>query len=117
MRPAWEVTARRYHEDEAFSKWTNAFLSYADLGIQGVEFKPTGQSMAPPEPYFIHSGDKGATVQLSFWNESNGTRQLFNMLARLSEVLREGKLAVVDELGASLHPSLVRAVPRFTTRT
>ena len=50
------------------------------------------------EPYFIHTGDEGVTARFGFPDESQGTRRLFGMLVPLYEVLRDGQLALVDEL-------------------
>jgi hypothetical protein len=129
-----EVTARLCHENPAFRKWVNAFLRHADLGILEVEIEVTEFKVEMPyaergpdgsvvhsvrdevaehhSPYFVHSGDEGFTAKFNVSAESHGTRRLFGMLAPLFEVIRDGQLAVVDELSASLHPSLVRQIIR-----
>ncbi len=130
----WEETARLCHEDRSFHKWVNEFLQHADLGIQDVHIEVIEQETRRPvsdhttdgmmvitlkeftgerhDPVFVHSGDEGVTARFGLSNESHGTRRLFAMLAPLYEVLRDGELAVVDELSASLHPSLVRELIR-----
>jgi hypothetical protein len=130
----FEIAARRCHQDELFRSWANAFLRHADLGIQGVETEvievksgrpsykqsPDGSTVSLVEevtrefhhPYFVHSSDQGFTARLGLSSESQGTRRLFAMLPPLYEVLNEGQLALVDELSASLHPSLVRELIR-----
>jgi uncharacterized protein len=130
----WEKTARLCHQDRSFHEWVNAFLRHADLGIQEVQIEVIEQKTRRPvsdhstdgmriitlgefpeerhEPVFVHSGDDGVTARFSLSNESDGTRRLFAMLAPLYELLRDGGLAAVDELSASLHPSLVRELVR-----
>ena len=63
-------------------------------------------------PYFVHSGEEGVNSRFAFWEESHGTRRLFDMLVPLCEALIGGEVAVLDELSASLHPSLVREIIR-----
>jgi uncharacterized protein len=130
----WGITARRCLEDVAFRTWVNGFLAHADLGIQGVEVEVIEEKSRRPvrrvsedgsvltsaeevthvhhEPYFVHHGDEGLTARFGLPDESQGTRRLFGMLVPLYETLRDGRLALVDELSASLHPSLVREVIR-----
>ncbi len=126
----FESAARRCHEDESFRQWLTAFLRHADLGIQGLEIDmmevktgrpiyrggtlPTVEEFVQNhyEPRFLHAGDGETTERFGLENESQGTRRLFAMMPYFFEILREGQLAVIDELGASLHPSLVREIIR-----
>jgi hypothetical protein len=125
------VTARRCHEDPAFRGWVSDFLRHADLGIGGLEVLPRGrglvidlsrptgttpalggpetQSATVYEPRFLHKGERVRDlVPLSYKDESAGTQRLFCLLAPWYDVLRHGGVALVDELGASLHPLMTR---------
>lgn len=54
--------------------------------------------------------------ELPFSSESDGTRKLFAALPVILLALKEGRLLIVDELDAKLHPKLLRYVIRlFTT--
>ena len=57
---------------------------------------------------FIHGDD--ADVHLEEEDESTGTVRLFSLAGTLYDVLRHGKVLSFDEIGTSLHPSLVRSV-------
>ncbi len=58
-------------------------------------------------PVFRHDTATGsATFELH--EESHGTQRLYGLIAPLLEVLRNGRILVVDELDRSLHPLLVR---------
>lgn len=58
-------------------------------------------------PVFKHTAPKGsATFELM--DESTGTQRLFSLAAPVLDVLRDGRILLVDELDASLHPLLVR---------
>src|SRR5262249_48916875 len=120
-----DVAARLCHNDSTFHSWVDAFLLHADLGIQGIEIGVTedgaGSTVSQRKlegseedhvPYFIHNGEQSVEARFSLWDESDGTQQLFDMLVPLYEVLREGELAISDDLSASLHPSLVRELIR-----
>lgn len=55
------------------------------------------------------------TYPLAFSNESDGTRKLFASLPVILLALREGRLVIIDELDAKLHPKLLRYVIRMFT--
>jgi uncharacterized protein len=58
-------------------------------------------------PVFEHSSSNGsATFELH--EESGGTQRLFALIAPLLDVLKNGRVLVVDELDSSLHTLLVR---------
>lgn len=101
------------------------FLSSADIGISNVEavqrktmhtqfvIKEGGVAQASPVesdvlvPIFEHSTKKGkAKFELS--DESQGTQRLYWLIAPFLDVLKNGRILVVDELDASLHTLLVR---------
>lgn len=129
-----QTTARRCSEDLDFLSWTKKFLAHADLGIQEVEIEvaeeksPLTEWQLGPnrtfvkserefvntyyDPHFVHHGEGRGTARFRLPDESQGTRRLFSMLVPFYETLREGRLALVDELGASLHPSIVREIIR-----
>lgn len=47
---------------------------------------------------------------LSFQNESDGTKKMFASLPVLMTSLTEGRLVIIDELDAKLHPKLLRYI-------
>ena len=53
--------------------------------------------------------------ELPFSSESDGTRKLFAALPVILMALKEGRLVIVDELDAKLHPKLLRYVIRLIT--
>lgn len=63
----------------------------------------------------------GKVYELKFSDESNGTKKLIGVLPVLLLALREGRLVIIDELDAKLHPKLLRYViamfknPRLNT--
>lgn len=100
-----------------------AFMAAADISIDEistaqrkgvhVQFNPTVAPHTIQEerefkvPVFKHTAPKGsATFELT--DESTGTQRLFSLAAPVLDVLRDGRILLVDELDASLHPLLVR---------
>lgn len=52
----------------------------------------------------------GKNYELKFMDESDGTQKLIAVLPVLLMALREGRLVIIDELDAKLHPKLLRYV-------
>ncbi|MBX9572168.1 MAG: ATP-binding protein [Candidatus Obscuribacterales bacterium] len=108
--------------------YVRQFLSVADIAIENIELKSvpvqsfqfdaaTGQLSNSREdlmlPVFSHSTEEGsATFELS--EESHGTQRLFALAGPLFEIMKNGRVLIVDELDKSLHPLLVRhLIDRF----
>jgi hypothetical protein len=128
-----DATAELCNNDKTFREWATRFLRHADLGIQDLlvdvtkerglasSARRSDESTSEPgvvptqelyEPYFIHSGGGGFKARFGLFDESQGTRRLFDMLIPLHTLLVDGQVAILDELGSSLHPSLVRELIR-----
>ena len=58
-------------------------------------------------PQFVHTTESGP-VRFELHEESMGTQRLFQMAAPVLDVLKNGRVMVVDELDGSLHTLLVR---------
>lgn len=101
------------------------FLASADISISDIKAVPRkgvrAQVLMPAGglaqvnrvegeflfPVFEHRTSKGeASFELE--EESEGTRRLFGLAAPVLDVLREGRVLVVDELDSSLHTLMVR---------
>lgn len=52
----------------------------------------------------------GKTYEMDYHFESEGTKKLFVLLPYILLALKEGRLAIIDELDAKLHPKLLRYV-------
>lgn len=100
-----------------------AFMAAADISIddistaerKGIQFQfnlhNSPQTVQEEHefkvPVFKHSAPNGsATFELM--EESTGTQRLFSLAAPVLDVLNSGRILLVDELDASLHPLLVR---------
>lgn len=102
-----------------------SFLASADISITSIKAVPRkgvrAQLLIPPGgiaqvnrvegeflfPVFEHRTSKGS-ANLELEEESEGTRRLYGLTAPVLDVLREGRMLVVDELDSSLHTLMVR---------
>jgi len=133
-----EFTARRSLEDKKFHSYVKQLLFLADLGIQdfAIEEKASADDvpviLSADTPALSETGDgqtaprnnkqyevtmrHGALggsptdVSLPFGFESLGTQRLFAMAGPIIDTLEHGYSLFVDELDASLHPILMRAI-------
>jgi len=88
-----------------------------DLGIQGVDVREIevtdseGKPVKVRMPYCHHVGaDKAQKFDMHLYRESSGTQGVFVLLSRLLPVLRNGGVAVIDELEAELHPHMLNPI-------
>jgi AAA15 family ATPase/GTPase len=76
-------------------------------------FQPGGVAQAQQEegevmfPIFEHRTETGS-AKFELHEESDGTQRLFSLAAPVLDVLKHGRVLVVDELDRSLHTLLVR---------
>lgn len=116
-------------QTEAGKRAVRDFLASADISISDVVSVPRSgshhQILIGPDgpkfsreereiimPQFVHKTAHGsATFELH--EESEGTQRLYSLIAPVLEVLKHGRLLIVDELDRSLHPLLVRRLVRM----
>lgn len=69
------------------------------------------------EVYTKHRLTDGSIKELKFIEESSGTRKIFSILPVILNAIDKGKLLIIDELDAKLHPVLLqRIIELFTER-
>lgn len=65
--------------------------------------------------FFVFHNIDGKQYSLPFVYESEGTKKLFSILPLFLVAINEGRLVVVDELDAKLHPKLLRYIVSLFT--
>lgn len=105
------------------------FLTSADISIsdvlsvprqgfhQQIMFGPEGPKFSREDreilmPQFVHKTEHGS-ASFELHEESQGTQRLYALAAPVLDVLKNGRLLIVDELDSSLHPLLVRRLVRM----
>lgn len=89
------------------------YLKRMDLGLdnivlkeQEVVEKETGERKKEFMPYGVHKCD-GKRFRVPFYMESSGTQACYYFILSLIIALRNGGVAVIDELDSDLHPNMV----------
>lgn len=111
-------------QTEAGKRAVRDFLVSADISIsdvvsvsrqgfhQQIMFGPEGPKFSREDreilmPQFVHKTEHGS-ASFELHEESQGTQRLYALAAPVLDVLKNGRLLIVDELDSSLHPLLVR---------
>ncbi|MCR4646663.1 MAG: ATP-binding protein [Oscillospiraceae bacterium] len=90
--------------DEASKQQLLDLLMDVGITISGIQFENDDDHV---DILFEHTVNN-RTYQLHLAEESDGTQKLFNVLPLVIIALTEGRLLVLDELDAKLHPKLLR---------
>lgn len=77
-----------------------------DMGIDIEDYRFDKEE----KELFLKRTIKGKPYELSLSEESDGTRKLIAALPSILIALQEGRLVIIDELDAKLHPKLLRYV-------
>jgi len=84
-------------------------LNEMDINIAGIRpVKDTDGNIT--EIFTKHRLIDGSEFELSFDEESSGTRKLFGLLPFIMQCLKNGSLVIADEMDAKLHPKLLRYI-------
>jgi len=102
--------------EEPFLERFRAMLRNADIGIvdlRVIKSEPDDSSrrVRPPRFEFKHHADTN-DAWLPFQEESRGTQTLFRITLPILRAIQRGSTLVLDELEASLHPSLAEKIVR-----
>ena len=103
--PSTETVIQLLEQDSGLKAWVGKRIQSSDLGIQ--EFDISHSLMGVKGAYFKHYGLDEA-VGLHF--ESSGTKRLFHLLAQLYFALKNGAVAVLDEIDGDLHVDIAGEV-------
>jgi len=77
-----------------------------DMGIDIEDYRFDNEE----KELFLKRTIEGKPYELSLSEESDGTRKLIAALPAILIALQEGRLVIIDELDAKLHPKLLRYV-------
>lgn len=91
-------------KDESIKKRIIMFLNDMGIDITNYRFDTENQEL------YIKRVINGKEYELPFDSESDGTKKLIAALPMILLALMEGRLVIVDELDAKLHPKLLRYI-------
>lgn len=92
------------NENESFKKHFLNLLN--EMGIDVCDYRYDSEK----EDFLLTRKVNNVDYSLSLSKESAGTRKLFGSLPILMIALQTGRLAIIDELDAKLHPKLLRYI-------
>lgn len=77
-----------------------------DMGIDISDFRLDNAT----NNLFVSRNINKTKYEMDFVDESDGTQKLFSVLPYILFALQEGRLLIIDELDAKLHPKLLRYI-------
>jgi hypothetical protein len=94
----------KYLADQDLLQSFNAYVTRLDLGITEISgTKPTEDTQCPEVRYH----HRGMEKPMRPANESQGTRHFFRIFPVIFEALRDGGIAIIDEMDSSIHSLLL----------
>ena len=93
-----------FSDNDTFKQQILLFLNDMGIDITDYRFDKTERQL------YLKRKIEEKEYELSFEHESDGTRKLIAALPVLLVALQEGRLVIIDELDAKLHPKLLRYV-------
>lgn len=105
--------AQYFNENEDLNSKMLNIICDLDFGLTSVEFEEIFQKNDnnKPEllylPIGIHRLPDGNEFKLPFFSESNGTQSAFVLLRSILPILKNGGVAIIDEIDNDLHPHML----------
>ncbi len=108
-------SAQMYGQDPWARRRMVELLAGWDLGVSDVTIDSAGvqlQDGTQEQTWFARVAHRSGAGEflLRMEQESSGTQSAFVLLSRLLPVLRDGGLAVLDELDSDLHPHMLEPI-------
>ncbi|MCY4153160.1 MAG: AAA family ATPase [Aestuariivita sp.] len=99
--------AKEYRKDEKLLSKLNRDVQRLDLGVNKVFIET---QRGPPKARFDHAGLDGP-INMNL--ESHGTQQFVRIYPTLCRALEQGGIAIIDELDAAIHPTILPEILRW----
>lgn len=94
-----------YVQEDDF--WKSSILTCLnDMGIDISDYRFDDNE----NQFYLQREVLGQKFELNYEDESAGTKKLFTMIPFILLALQQGRLVIVDELDAKLHPKLLRYI-------
>jgi len=103
-----------FAKDDGLKQTAEKLLCQFDTGIDEINIKSVmmvneGKQQEVLLPFGVHKvGDD--SFELMIYEESNGTQSAYSLLGLILPVLKNGGVAIIDELDNDLHPLLLPAI-------
>ncbi|MBD2318608.1 AAA family ATPase [Phormidium tenue] len=87
---------------------TKNLLFKFDTGLYDIQIKKNANNDLDIQAF--HKTTQGEILSWKFEEESTGTQKLFNLACNIYLILRGKDLAIFDEIGANIHPNIIREI-------
>lgn len=101
----WSSESSIYIQEDDYWK-SNIITCLNDMDIDISDYRFDDEV----KQFFLQRDVDGQKFELNFEEESAGTKKLFSMIPFVLLALQQGRLVIVDELDAKLHPKLLRYI-------
>ncbi|MCC9041723.1 ATP-binding protein [Myroides sp. M-43] len=119
-----QQTAEEAMKDEKLKTYILNILKVGDIGIRDVFFfetreesslsmKDSDKFLASKRPVFDEEGKEVFMGAIAFFDESEGTKKLFEMAPCIYEAFKNETPLIIDEFDARFHPMLTREIIRL----
>ncbi|XCN73165.1 MAG: ATP-binding protein [Candidatus Electrothrix aestuarii] len=103
-----DSVSRFYHHNAAALKFSIDLIKKSDVGINNIAIHTRKDEKENKIffPIFEHDTDAHAN-KLTFYDQSSGTKELYNILPYYRMILDTGGVLVLDEFDINLHPHIL----------
>lgn len=99
---------QNYADQHELATHINHEISRIDIGIRSLDVSPTENGEKRITLYH-----DGLNQGIPFGLESHGTQQFIRYFPILAHALTKGGVAIIDELDASIHPTIMKEILRW----
>ena len=97
-------------KDDLYIEEINNLIKYADFGIKDISHEIKSDEEVQIRTHHNYQGQKEDKLLDLFKHESEGTKKFFGLTGILCDILKQGKVLIIDELEAHLHPLLTKKI-------
>jgi len=114
--------SENYYKNPKLKEKAEKILSQFDLGLSKIEIRELKFDESGDKKVYIpfarhNFNNEGDDLEIPFAYESHGTINLFSLLPKIFDCLDKGRVIVLDEFDADLHPQMLPVlIELFTTK-
>ncbi len=107
----WNLSQTQYPKLAMTLESAKKLLLKFDTGLHDIQIKKTEDNQVDIQAF--HKTEQGEILSWKFEEESTGTQYLFSLACRIQLMFNGKHLIIVDELGSSIHPNIIREIVKL----
>jgi hypothetical protein len=107
----WNLSQTQYPKLAMTLESAKKLLLKFDTGLHDIQIKRTEDNQVDIQAF--HKTEQGEILSWKFEEESTGTQYLFSLACRIQLMFNGKHLIIVDELGSSIHPNIIREIVKL----